>query len=62
MVFISSFYCVSRGGGIGKWNFMGCLEELSCLALGRGGWMWCMRGRWTLDLMPSRSKNACAML
>ena len=40
MLFISSFHCASSGGGIGKWNFMGCVGELSCLVLGMGGWMW----------------------
>ena len=54
MVFISSFHCAtSSGGGIVKWIFMGCVDELSCLVLGRGGWMWCMRGRCTLALMHS---------
>ena len=62
MVFISSFHCASSGGGIGKWNFMGCVDELSCLVLGRGVWMWCMRGRCTLALMPSWSKKACEIL
>ena len=37
MLFISSFHCASSGGGIGKWNFMGVVVELSCLVLGRGG-------------------------
>ena len=62
MVFISSFYCASSGGETGTWNCMGCVDELSCLVLGRGGRMWCMRGRCTLALMPSWSKNAWAML
>ncbi len=31
IVFISSFHCVSSGCGIEKWNFMDCLEKLSCL-------------------------------
>ena len=63
MLFIFSFHCASSGGGIGKWmNFMGYVDELSCLVLGGGGCMWCIRGRCTLALMPSWSKNACAML
>jgi len=62
MVFIPSFHCASSGGGIGKWSFMGCVDELSCLVLGREGWTWLMRGRCTLALMPSCSKKACAML
>ena len=53
IVFIFSFHCDSSGGGIGKWNFMGCIDELSCFVLERGGWMWCMRGRYTVALMPS---------
>ena len=39
MLFILSFHCASSGGGIGKLNFTGCVDELSCLVLGRGGWM-----------------------
>ena len=59
---ISSFHCVSNGCGIGKWNFMGCDVKLSCVVVGIGGWVWCMRGRCISALMPSWSKNACAML
>ncbi len=62
MVFIYSFHCANSGGGIGKLNFMGCVDELSCLVLGKGGRMWCMRGRCTLALTPSWSKNACVLL
>ncbi len=40
IVFISSFHCVSSGGGIGKCKlkFMGYVDELSCLVLGREDW------------------------
>ncbi len=53
MLLIFSFHCASSGGGIGKWNYMGCVDVLSCLVLGMEGCMWCMRGRCTLALMPS---------
>ncbi len=61
-VFISSFYRVRSVCGIGKWNFMGCGDKLSCVVVWGGGWMWCKIGRCTLVMMPSLSKNACAML
>ena len=37
IVFISSFHCAVSGFGIGKQYFMGCVDELSCLVVGRGG-------------------------
>ncbi len=34
MVLISSFHYASSGGRNRKFNFMGCIDELSCLILG----------------------------
>ena len=53
IVFVYSFHCDSCCCGIAKWNFMGCVDEMSCLVVGREVWMWYMRGRCTLALMPS---------
>ncbi len=32
-VFIFSFHCVRSVYGIGKWNLMGCKDELSCVVV-----------------------------
>ncbi len=61
-LFIISFHCVKSVCGIGKLNFLGCEDELFCVVVWGGGWMWCIRGRCTLIMMPLWSKNACAML
>ncbi len=44
----SSVHCLSNGFGMGKWNFIGRDEDLSCGVVGTGSWLWRIRGMLTL--------------